>query len=117
MRRQIEDHLGGDPLPPSLLPLPGLQRLDRLLQPAQVRIEPDRLHVPRLLAAQQIPRSPQLEVAQRDPVPGPEVRVVFQHPQALLRVGVHEVRDEQVAVGAAVAPADAPAQLVELCQP
>src|SRR2546425_7655306 len=55
-----------------------LQRVHRLLQPPQVRVEPDGLHVPRLLAAQQVARAAQLEVAQRDAVARPEVGVVLE---------------------------------------
>ena len=42
--------------------------------------------------------------------------MMLEHLQAFLRVGIDRVGDQQVAVGAAVAPADPAAQLVELCQ-
>jgi hypothetical protein len=75
------------------------------------------VRVPRLLGAQEVPRTPQLEVAQRDPVSRSERGMVFQHAQPLVRLGIDDVRHQQVAEGPAVSASHAPPQLVELRQP
>ena len=73
--------------------------------------------MPRLLPPEQVPRAPQLEVAQRDAVARSEIGVVLEHLEALLGLRIHLIGDEQVAGGAPVASADAPAQLIQLRQP
>src|SRR5258705_6143525 len=45
--------------------------------------------MPRLLAAEQVARAPQLQVAQRDPVPRSQVSMMLEDPQTFLRVRVH----------------------------
>jgi hypothetical protein len=94
-----------------------LQRLDGFLQPPEIRVEPDRLCVSRLLAPKQVPRTTQLEIAQRDAIARPQVRMMLEHTQPLLGVAIHLVRHQEVAVRPAVAPPHAPPQLVQLRQP
>src|SRR5207249_10521970 len=103
-------------LRPCSLPL-SLQPFTRPPQPAEIGVEPDRLRMPPLLPPEQVPRAPQLEVAQRDAVARSEIGVVLEHLQALLGLRIHLIGDEQVAGGAPVAPPDAPAQLIQLRQP
>src|SRR5439155_3844684 len=85
MRGPIKNHLGRNAL--SRFPL-SFQRLNRLLQPAEIGVESDRLRMPRLLPPEQVPCAPQLEVAQRDPVARSEIGVVLEHAQPLLGFGI-----------------------------
>ena len=50
-------------------------------------------------------------------VPAPQLGVVLEHLQAAFGVRVDLVGDQEVAVGAAMRPSDAPTELVELGQP
>jgi len=64
MRRRVERDVGWCELvfaPRSLLPL--LQPSHRFFEPPQVHVEPYGLHVARLLPAEQIPGSAQLQIA------------------------------------------------------
>ncbi|OLE61150.1 MAG: hypothetical protein AUG10_02370 [Gemmatimonadetes bacterium 13_1_20CM_2_70_10] len=116
MRRLIEHDVGRHRLPTPRSRL-ALERTHRLLQPSEVHVESDGLRVPRLLAAQQAAGAAQLEVAQGDAIARPQIGMMLEHAQPFLRRGVHEVRDQQVAIGAPMAAAHAPAQLVELGEP
>ena len=80
VRGEIERHIGRReqlPAPGSLVAL--LQRPHGFLEPAEIGIEPDRLDVPRLFAAEQIPRPAQLQVAQRDAIAGSQVCMMLEH--------------------------------------
>ena len=79
--------------------------------------KPDGVHEARLLGAEQVAGAAHLEVLERDAIAGAELRVVLEHLQAALGVGVDGVGHEQIAVRAAVRPADAAAQLIELREP
>ena len=100
---------------PRLGPL-ARERAHRVAQPAEVEIEPPRARVARLLGPEQVARAAEFQVAQRDPVTRPQVRVLLQHAQPVLRLAVHLVGHQQVARRAAVPAAHAPAQLVQLRQ-
>ena len=54
------------------------QSVDGFLEPPQIHVEADGLRMARLLAAQQVPGTAQLEVAQRDSITGAQVRVMLQ---------------------------------------
>ena len=69
MRRRIERDVRGRelfPLPPS--PFPALEPTYRFFEPPQIHVEADGLHMPRLLAAQQIPGAAQLEIPKRNAI-------------------------------------------------
>src|SRR2546429_8907508 len=78
VRRQIQDHLGWHSRTVSIVSLPGLERVNGLLEPAEIGIEPDRLRVARLRGPEQVAGAAQLEIAQRDPVAGAEIGVMLQ---------------------------------------
>ena len=88
----------------------------RLLEEPHVRLEADRLDVPRLLRAEDRAGAADLEVLRRDPEAGAEVGELLQDAEAAPRV-VGERRPRrhhEPAGGRLVAPADAAAELVEL---
>src|SRR5690242_21943659 len=84
------------PAPRSRLPL--FQPSHRFFEPSQVHVESYGLHVPRLLAAEQIPRSTQLEIAQRDAISRPQISMMLEHLRTLLRLTVDQIRHEPIAV-------------------
>ena len=116
MRRLVQHHVGRRPFAARRARL-AFQRAHRLVQPAQIHVEADGLRVSRLLAAQQAPGAAQLEVAQGDAIARSQIGMMLEHPQTFLRRRLHEVRHDQVAIGAAVTAPHAPAQLVELGEP
>ena len=80
MRRPVERDVGRAPLfPTARSPLP-FQNSHLVLEPAQIHVEPHRLRVSRLLGAEQIPRPPQLEIPQGDPVARPQIGMMLEHP-------------------------------------
>ena len=87
-----------------------------LVEHAAEHVEADARDVARLLAAEQIARAAQLEVERRDLEAAPELGVPLERLDARARLVGHRVggRDDEVAVRALLAPADAPAELVEL---
>ena len=95
------------------------QLLHRLLEQPHVHVESDRPDVPVLLAAQQIAGAAQFQVERRDLETRTEVAELLQRRQPLARdlaeFGV--LGNQQISVGAAVRPADAAAQLVQLRKP
>ena len=86
------------------------------LQPAQIQIESNRVGMPRLLRSEEIPRSPNLQILEGDPVPGAQVGMMLQHLQPFLGHRVHQVGGDQIAVGPPVAPSHPPPKLIELGQ-
>ena len=112
----VEDDLWRRERPAPLAPLPLFERGHRFLQPPEIGVEPDRLREARLRCAEQIARAAQLEIPQRDAIARAEIRVMLEYVQPFVRVGVHLVGHEEVAVGAPMAPAHAATQLVELRQ-
>ena len=95
-----------------------LQLEDRLLQQLDVEVQPDRMDVPTLLAAEQVARAAQLEVERRDAEARSQLREITDCGEPLLGdLREHGIRrDEQVGVRPPVRPADAAAQLIELRQ-
>ncbi len=116
VRGLVQHHIRRRPLHAAFAPPPALQRFDRFLQPTQVHVVPHGVRVPRLLAAQQVARAADLQITQRDAVARPQIGMMLEHPQTFLGVGVEQVGHHEVAVGAAVAAAHAPAQLIQLRQ-
>ena len=92
------------------------QLADGLGDHLAVEVEPDGGDVTRLLAAEQVSGTPDLEVAHRDLEAGPEVGELADRLQALVRLlGEHAVGwVEEVRVRALAAPPDPSAQLVHL---
>ena len=88
-------------------------------QELDVQLESDRRHVAGLLGAEQVARAADLEVAHRDGEAAPELGVIGEggEPRPRLRRQLLAVGVEEVGVGQGVAPADPPANLVELRQP
>src|SRR5439155_24732183 len=96
MRRRVERHVGwAELLPPrSLLPL--LEAPHRFFEPAQVHVEPDGLHVSRLLAAKQVPGPTQLQIAQGDTIARSQISMMLEYLQTFLGLGIHLIGHEQV---------------------
>ena len=96
-----------------------LELADRLGHELAVEVEADGRDVARLLAAEQVARAADLEVAHRDLEPGAEVGELADRAQALVRLlGERAVRwVQQVRVRALPASTDAAAQLVHLREP
>ena len=92
------------------------QLQDRLLEQLHVEVEPDRLDVAALLAAEQVAGAAQLEVEGGDAEAGAEVGELADRGEALARdLGEHGVgRDQEVGEGPPVGAAHPAAQLVEL---
>ena len=65
------------------------QAMDGLLEHAEIQVEADRLHEPRLLGAEQVAGAAHLEVLERDAVARAELGVMLEHLQPTLRIGVH----------------------------
>ncbi len=94
------------------------QFLHRVLEQLAVEIEPDRVDVPVLLAAEQVAGAADLQIECGDPESGAQVAELADGRQALARHFRQDLvgGDEEVGVGPAVAAADAAAQLVQLRQ-
>src|SRR6266540_6015722 len=88
------------------------ERLDGLLEPAEIEVESHRLGVPRLLRAEQVPRPADLQVLEGDPVPGAEVGVVLEDLEPVFGGGVDHIGGDEVAVGPPVAPPHPAPELV-----
>ena len=79
--------------------------IHRLVEHSQIELEAHRLHESRLLRAEQIAGAAELEILERHAIAGAELGVMLEHLQPALGVDIHGVRDEQIAVRAAVASA------------
>ena len=76
-----------------------LQLAHRLFQHPHIHIEPDRIDVPVLLAAQQIARAAQFQIERRDLEPRAQIAELLQRRQPLARdLGQLRIRvDQQIA--------------------
>ena len=99
----------------ALLPIP-FQLPNHPLEHPHVGVEADRVHEAGLSGAQDVTRTPQLEVLQRDPVAAPQLRVVLEHPQPLFGLVRHIFGDDEIAVRPVVRTPDAATNLVQLGQ-
>ena len=116
-RRHERLHRQVDPQLPLLRHRLALQLLHRLLQDADVGVEPDGGDVAVLLGAEHVAGAPQLQVAQGDAEAAAEGLVNSRdrgEPLVRLLGELALRREEQVRERALGAAADAPAQLVEL---
>ena len=93
-----------------------LQFADGFVEQADVGVEADRVDVAVLLAAQQVAGAAQFQIERGDLEAGAQVAEFLEGGQALAgdlgQLGVG--RDQQVGIGAAVRPAHASAQLIQL---
>ena len=80
----------------------------------RVHVEPDGVDESRLLGAEEIARSAQLQVLERDLVAGAKLSVVLEDGETSVRILVDRIGNQQVAAGSPVRAADAASELVEL---
>ena len=58
---------------------------NRLLQEAKIDVHPDGVGEPRLVLPEEVTRTPDLQVPERDLVSAPELRVTLEEPDSLFR--------------------------------
>src|SRR6266550_850850 len=117
MRRRIERDVGRGKLLPAASSLLALfQSPYGLFQPPEIHVESDGLYMPRLLAAEQVAGAPQFQIAERNAITRSQIRMMLEHLQTFLRLGVDKIGNEQVTEGATVTPPHPPPQLVKLCE-
>jgi hypothetical protein len=92
--------------------------LDRIGKELRVEIKANGRNVPRLFAAEQVARTANLEIRERQLESGAKVRRIEDRLETLARIIGERLFPsiEQIAPGATTAAADATAQLIELCE-
>ena len=92
--------------------------LDRIGKELRIEIKTDRRNVPRLFAAEQVARTANLEIRERQLESGAEVRRIEDRLEALARIIGERLfaSIEQITPGTTTAAANATTQLIELCE-
>ena len=71
----------------------------------------------RLRCAKQIAGAPELEISQGNPIPRPELGMMFEHLEPTFGIGIDQIGHEEITVCAPMSPSDSAAQLIQLGQP